>query len=442
MRDLWQKVLDDSMSFDDSLRRTETTDAFTPFSPSVPHTEAKQRLQRLEVFAGGLREKAEQLEAINTRCRHFARIHGPTLSLRLQRVVRELNQRWDRLQRRVTLTHTQLKAAVTQREEFESERDSIWRSLTELDLRLTDLEHFSAKNAAEKMCQLQEFQGEVAQQTERVDGLLARADRLLVGSEESDGHAIRGAIQDLLAFRQEVFSRLNLFHRRLVGLRPVFDDGWESTERDVDTELETLLGGFPGCRGGGGPGNPGGGQGISRSGYETPASVDSLGLEWDPSVDIGETTDRGQGDSDELSDTSGIPDTEETFRELNVRNRFSSAEPSGQVDVGCQCEPEPDVTDGRSGVCDIPTAWPWTLEPPGVKPSHRSLCAGGRLWGSCGGRELVVGGTRPQQDLRDPDLLRVSAAKPDPPLRVLEGLRRSLGLYPPRFLLLGRGTEG
>lgn len=44
---------------------------------------------------------------------------------------------------------------VGQREEFEWERETVQVWLTELDLRLTDVEHFSGGSSLEKMMELQ-----------------------------------------------------------------------------------------------------------------------------------------------------------------------------------------------------------------------------------------------------------------------------------------------
>lgn len=114
----------------------------------------------------------------------------------------------------------------------------VW--LTELDLQLTNVEHFSESDVHHKIQQLnvspqpslarpglqmcketdllllpQSFQKEIALNTERIDGLIVFGEGLIQKSSPQDAALIEDQLEELHTFCQEVFSRLVRFHQRL-----------------------------------------------------------------------------------------------------------------------------------------------------------------------------------------------------------------------------------
>lgn len=128
---------------------------------------------------------------------------------------------------------------TSQREDFEGTRESMLVWLTELDLQLTNVEHFSESDVHHKIQQLnvsprqgraharlsgmttcglsspQSFQKEITLNTERIDGLIVFGEALIQKSSPQDAALIEEELEELHTYCQEVFSRLVRFHQRL-----------------------------------------------------------------------------------------------------------------------------------------------------------------------------------------------------------------------------------
>ncbi|XP_060113767.1 nesprin-4 [Heteronotia binoei] len=305
-----------SFRFQDWLWAAEATVSAAD-SSQVSYAGSKKELQRFEVLQKQVLEKLMPLEDLNRQYRQLARTGSNGLHLRS--VVQDVNQRWDDLQRRASAIYKRLKYFVSQREEFESERETIRVWLTELDLRLTDVEHFSGGTSLEKIIQLQAFQQDVQSNAERVDQLLVRGECLIQKSQPEDAEVLEEELQDLTCFCQEVFRRVFRFRRRLVSMRLVFENEWLSdrdsdvesdcfTEGSLDRETDSSL--------------PALGQMRQSTPKKSPQRNQclacSLGtamdLEWDPSVDVGGSTSHDEEDSSYYSAITGVGQWDEPSR--------------------------------------------------------------------------------------------------------------------------------
>lgn len=136
----------------------------------------------LKAFQRQVHENLTQLELINKQYRRLARENRTDSSCHLREMVQDANQRWDNLQKRVASILRRLKVQllshccdnissdcwmlmfplsfpnvqhfISQREEFETARDGILVWLTEMDLQLTNIEHFSECDIQAKIKQL------------------------------------------------------------------------------------------------------------------------------------------------------------------------------------------------------------------------------------------------------------------------------------------------
>ncbi|KAK2104328.1 Nesprin-2 [Saguinus oedipus] len=292
---LWQKFLDDYSRFEDWLKSAERT-AACPNSSEVLYTSAKEELKRFEAFQRQIHERLTQLELINKQYRRLARENRTDTASRLKQMVHEGNQRWDNLQRRVTAVLRRLRHFTNQREEFEGTRESILVWLTEMDLQLTNVEHFSESDADDKMRQLNGFQQEITLNTNKIDQLIVFGEQLIQKSEPLDAVLIEDELEELHRYCQEVFGRVSRFHRRLTSRAPGLEDEKEASENETDMEdpreIQT-----DSWRKSGESEEPASPQslchlvppapGHERSGCETPVSVDSIPLEWDHTGDVG-----------------------------------------------------------------------------------------------------------------------------------------------------------
>uniref|UniRef100_A0A8D2IHH5 Spectrin repeat containing nuclear envelope protein 2 n=1 Tax=Varanus komodoensis TaxID=61221 RepID=A0A8D2IHH5_VARKO len=313
---LWQKFLDDYSRFEDWLKTAERTAAY-PNSSEVSYTNAKEELKKFEAFQRQIHERLTQLELINKQYRRLARENRTDSASKLKQMAHEGNQRWDNLQKRVAAVLRRLRHFTCQWEEFVGKKDSILVWLTEMDLQLTNVEHFSESNFDDKMRQLNGFQQEITLNINKIDQLIEFGEYLIQRSEPSDAVVIEEELEELHKYCQEVFGRVFRFHQRLSSWHPGLEDEKETSENEGDTEdtqgmqndswhkkalqevppsQQSLCHLMPPT------------VGHERSGCETPVSIDSIPLEWDHTGDVGGSS--SPEDEDEEPYYSALSDVE------------------------------------------------------------------------------------------------------------------------------------
>ncbi|XP_039098056.1 nesprin-2 isoform X4 [Hyaena hyaena] len=352
---LWQKFLDDYSRFEDWLKSAERIAAY-PNSSEVLYTNAKEELKRFEAFQRQIHERLTQLELINKQYRRLARENRTDSASKLKQMVHEGNQRWDNLQKRVTAVLRRLRVTLSpspallvafpgdayahftnQREEFEGTRESILVWLTEMDLQLTNVEHFSESDADDKMRQLNGFQQEITLNTNKIDQLIVFGEQLIQKSEPLDAVLIEDELEELHRYCQEVFGRVSRFHRRLTSRAPGLEDEKEASENETDMEdpRELQADSWRKRRESEEPSSPQSlchlvppAPGPERSGCETPVSVDSIPLEWDHTGDVGGSS--SHEDDEEgpyysaLSDIE-IPESPEAYLKMTTKTLKASS---------------------------------------------------------------------------------------------------------------------
>ncbi|XP_047201932.1 nesprin-1 isoform X3 [Girardinichthys multiradiatus] len=294
---LWQKFLEDFARFEEWLATSEKTAAL-PNSSGVLYTVAKEELKKFETFQRQVHESLTQLEIINKQYRRLARENRTDASCRLREMAHDANQRWDNLQKRVASILRRLKHFIMQREEFETARDGILVWLTEMDLQLTNIEHFSECDIQAKIKQLRSFQQEISLTTAKIEHIFHQGEALIEKSEPLDAAVIEEELEELQRYCQEVFGRVKRYYKKLIRL-PLADDDTEVSFSDRELELDESgdLSSLPwNERLGDGFLSPLPSSGRSASlaaqfraepsGRDTPASVDSIPLEWDHDYDL------------------------------------------------------------------------------------------------------------------------------------------------------------
>ncbi|XP_036761985.2 nesprin-2 isoform X14 [Manis pentadactyla] len=331
---LWQKFLDDYSRFEDWLKSAERTAAY-PNSSEVLYTSAKEELKKFEAFQRQIHERLTQLELINKQYRRLARENRTDSASRLKHMVHEGNQRWDSLQRRVAAVLRRLRHFTNQREEFEGTRESILVWLTEMDLQLTNVEHFSESDADDKMRQLNGFQQEITLNTNKIDQLIVFGEQLIQKSEPLDAVLMEDELEELHRYCQEVFGRVSRFHRRLTSHPPGLEDEKEASENETDMEdpREVQADSWRKRRASEEPSPPlchlvPPAPGPERSGCETPVSVDSIPLEWDHTGDVGGSSSHEDDEEDPyysaLSDVE-IPENPEAYLKMTTKTLKASS---------------------------------------------------------------------------------------------------------------------
>ncbi|KAM9339272.1 nesprin-2a [Symphorus nematophorus] len=306
---LWCKFLDDYSRFEDWLKMAERT-AANPNSADILYTVAKEELKKFEGFQRQVHERLTQLELVNNQYRRLARENRTDRASQLKAMVHEGNRRWDTLHRRVAAILRRLKHFTSQREEFEGTRESMLVWLTELDLQLTNVEHFSESDVHHKIQQLNSFQKEITLNTERIDGLIVFGEGLIQKSSPQDAALIEDELEELHSYCQEVFGRLVRFHQRLSQPPIKEEPELSATTFSLESSLELIGRPWLGRGLGSLPTTPTHllASPLERSGRETPVSVDSLPLEWDHTGDVGGSSSH---EDDEEEEEDGDDDEEE-----------------------------------------------------------------------------------------------------------------------------------
>ncbi|XP_061559702.1 nesprin-1 isoform X16 [Phycodurus eques] len=348
---LWQKFLDDYSRFEEWLKTSERTAAM-PNSSGVLYTVAKEELKKFEAFQRQVQECLTQLELINKQYRRLARENRTDASCRLREMVHDGNRRWDNLQKRVAAILRRLKHFINQREEFETARDSILVWLTEMDLQLTNIEHFSECDVQAKLKQLNAFQQEIHLNMGKIQLVFRQGDALIEKSEPLDAAVIEEELEELQRYYQEVFGRVNRYYKKLTRL-PLADDELDGSDMEDGGDLSELqwCDSTPPrtC------GRPASAAPTliraERSGRDTPASVDSIPLEWDHDYDLSRGLEspggrnhrgRSRGQEEEevylrtatpvLSDVV-IPESPEAYIKLTENTLKSSSGDGGQLEA-------------------------------------------------------------------------------------------------------------
>ncbi|MCI4389446.1 hypothetical protein PGIGA_G00098050 [Pangasianodon gigas] len=330
---LWCKFQEDYSQFEDWLNIAEHA-AAEPESSDVLYTVAKEELKRYEAFQREVHEKLAQLEMINSQYRRLARENRTDSSNRLQTMVHQGNQRWDALHKRVAAILRRLRHFTAQREDFEGTRESLLVWLTEMDLQLTNVEHFSESDLEHKLKKLKGLKKKITQNTDKIDALIVFGEGLIQKSAPLDAVLIEDELEELHSYCQEVFSRVGCFHQRLTSPQPLLDKpelciskstaGMEDSDvadpsNDTSTSQASMSLLVP----------P-----QERSGCETPLSVDSIPLEWDHTGDVGGSSSHEEDDDASFfSCLSGVEVTEssEAFVNSTVQSLTVTSVPGQDV---------------------------------------------------------------------------------------------------------------
>ncbi|XP_035536674.1 nesprin-2 [Morone saxatilis] len=294
---LWHEFMKEHAHLDAWLRLAEQT-VSSPNPAHVTYVTAKEELRRFERLrceAGGC---LVQLDDLTRRNRTLTRLFQGAMQARLLASARECGRRWDDVNAKLESITGRLKLFVSEWREFEAEREELDIWLADLDVRLSDVNHLTG-NTCEKLRRLQSFQQCVCVNSGRVNALLQRGEALIQRSQPMDAQHLERRLLELLRHCSLVYNNIARTHTRLLSMRLVFEEDW-------------ILGTDSGC-----PSE----SLLEEEGAKEPPSPahlpppppspsspthEHLGLEWDPSVDIGRSVSRDDADSSYFSANAGL----------------------------------------------------------------------------------------------------------------------------------------
>lgn len=297
---LWHDFMKEHAHLDAWLRLAEQAVA----SPSPAHftySTANEELRRFERLRDEAGSRLVQLDGLTRRNRTLTRMFDGVMRTRLLSSAAECGRRWDDLNQKLESVTAGLKLFVSEWEEFEAQGAELALWLADMDVRLSEVDHLTG-STCEKLRQLQSFQQCVCVNSARINSLLTLGEDLIQRSAAS-GQQVELRLLELLRSCSNVYNNIARTHTRLLSMRLVFEDDWilgtdsgcpsenpPEEEEDVfhlEKHLEKHLE-LPAAAT-----HPG-----------APASCpthDPLGLEWDPSVDVGRSVSRDDADSSYFS---------------------------------------------------------------------------------------------------------------------------------------------
>ncbi|GLD65695.1 nesprin-2-like protein [Lates japonicus] len=311
---LWHEFMKEHAHLDAWLQLAEQA-VSSPNPAHVTYTAAKDELRKFERLQCETGSRLIQLDSLTRRNQTLTRLFVGAMRARLLASARECGRRWDDVNVKLESITARLKLFVSEWEEFEAEREELALWLANLDIRLTEVDHLNG-NTCEKLRRLQSFQQCVCVNSGRVNALLQCGEELIQRSDPTDAQHIESRLLELLRHCSHVYNNIARTHTRLLSMRLVFEDDWIlSQATDSGCPSETLLE-EEGA--------------LDKPNLDLPAvsnhpkdflpspvhhpppppspsspTHEHLGLEWDPSVDIGRSVSRDDGDSSYFSASTG-----------------------------------------------------------------------------------------------------------------------------------------
>ncbi|XP_071479137.1 nesprin-1-like [Diadema antillarum] len=236
---LWQKFKEDYNRFADWLEQSEQMIA-SPNTSSTPYIIIKEEIKKFEAFQRKVHENLAQLEMLNKQYRRLAREGRTDSANQLRSLVHTANDRWDALARRCCSVLRRLRAQQGLRDEFEGTRESMVVWLTELDLQLTNIEHFSQSDISTKTKQMKAFQHEIELNQVRLDEIDSYARSLMQRCDQNDAAEIQEEMDELRRYADEVFARVSKFQRKLERITATYSS---SDEEDEEGNYEEPMSG-------------------------------------------------------------------------------------------------------------------------------------------------------------------------------------------------------
>ncbi|XP_040903287.1 nesprin-2 isoform X1 [Toxotes jaculatrix] len=343
---LWREFMEEHAHLDIWLRLAEQA-VGSPNSTCVTYATAKEELRKFERLRREAGSRLVRLDGLTRRNQTLTLLFLGAARARLLASARECGRRWDDVNAKLESIIARLKLFVSEWEGFEAQREELALWLADLDVRLTEVDHLDG-NTCEKLRHLQSFQKCVCVSSGRVNALLQRSEMLIPRCEPADAQRIESRLLELLRYCSHVYNNIARTHTRLLSMRLVFEEDWTlSQATDSGCPSETLLEDegaldkayldLPAVSN-----RP---KDFSQSANSTQAFTshlpslvhrppspsspthEHLGLEWDPSVDIGRSVSCDDGDSSYFSACAGLCHRDDL-------NRWSCLRPlSSQTDI-------------------------------------------------------------------------------------------------------------
>ncbi|XP_057694024.1 nesprin-2 [Corythoichthys intestinalis] len=276
---LWHGFMEEHAHLDAWLRSAERAVASRDWT-RVTFVDDVRRFQRLRCEAAS---RLVQLDALNQRTRTLTPLFRGVMRSRLQAAARDCRLRWERLNVQLESVGGKLEGSLYEWEEFKEETEELAIWLAEMEADLTEVLHASG-STCNKLRQLQWFQQSMCVNSSRMNDVLERGEALIQRAGEAcHADRVERRLLELLRQCAHVYGDIGRARTRFLSMRLVFEDDFLLTPRtDSGCPSETLFEEDREL-----PLDPKESR-HHRHHHRPPSpSNEHLGLEWDPSVDVG-----------------------------------------------------------------------------------------------------------------------------------------------------------
>ncbi|XP_076314559.1 nesprin-1-like isoform X1 [Tachypleus tridentatus] len=243
---LWEKFLNDFSDFETWMLSSERS-ARCPKSDAslynvpVIQEEAKQ----YEILQQSIRVKVAHLQLVNRQYRRLARESRTDSGNFLRNKINDINQRWDTLYKRVAHIIHRLRYTLLIWDDFCALQESLRLWLTEVDLQVTEVEHFSKEKAtSEKIKIVEEYIKAFQDHEEDLAHLENMTVYIQMRSEGSDANKAEIEFQDVMQYWRSLQKRVQNYNLKLQHIQTSeLECSVDKTERSeglLQSSLEDL----------------------------------------------------------------------------------------------------------------------------------------------------------------------------------------------------------
>ncbi|XP_072249016.1 nesprin-2 [Leuresthes tenuis] len=369
----------------------------SPNSAHVSYSAAKEELQRFERLRCEAGSHLIALDSLTQRNRTLTRLFQGTMQARLLASARDCGRRWDAVNAKLESITGRLQLFVSEWEEFDAQWEELALWLADMDDRLMEIEHLTG-STCEKLRRLQSFQQCVCENSARVNALLQRGEALIQRSEPADAQHVENRLLELLRRCSHVYNNIARTHTRLLSMRLVFEDDWilsQPTDSGCPSEalpeeeglLEKTISDV---------------ASVSNHPKDQPSPLhhpppsspsspthEPMGLEWDPSVDIGRSVSHDDADSSYFSAGTGLCNRDDLKRwsyigSFDSRSDISTDITNQEADLGPEewpDHPQPGFCSPVAAIQEVtqPSRDQWMTSTPDREAGEPLSFDGGRV---------------------------------------------------------------
>ncbi|XP_074656556.1 nesprin-1-like isoform X2 [Tubulanus polymorphus] len=233
---LWQELFATIKTFEEWLKEVEKISK-TPKSTQVDLAVIKDEVRHYEIFQRDLYDKLSQLELLNKQYRHLARESCIDTSSDIKTSVYNMNKRWDALSKFSTAAVHRMRHLLKTREYFDEVSQGLQVWLTEMDIQLTNIEHFSEGTHEAKLQQLQELEVDFNSQSSKISFVDECAVYLMQRCEPSDAVEVDDLLEEFHKCVGSFMKRLTTCKMRLSKKQQSSSVKEHQDDMDLDTEI-------------------------------------------------------------------------------------------------------------------------------------------------------------------------------------------------------------